>query len=85
MTLTADFTTGHGAVLRANRQAKQAAAPGEREILPRTETRIFPIFPERTARMETQSREAARRKACLIAMCAPTSVFLTLAAWYLAL
>ncbi|OWW21032.1 hypothetical protein [Noviherbaspirillum denitrificans] len=89
MTVTADFRTAHGTVLRST--GTESAQPAEHiashtpDILPRVETRIFTVFPERTARVQGELREAARRKICLIAMCAPISVFLALAGWYLTL
>ena len=93
MTLTADFRTAHGAVLRNARPADAGkASPAEHvaehstpDFLPRVETRIFTVFPERAARMKAELRDSFRRKMCLIGMCAPTSVFLALAAWYVAL
>lgn len=85
MTLAANFGTSHGAVLRSARQASPVADSGEVEVLKRAEARIFTIFPRRTARVEKESHDTARHKACLIGMCAPTSLFLVLAAWYLAL
>ncbi|WP_420476216.1 hypothetical protein [Noviherbaspirillum sp. ST9] len=93
MTLSADFRTTHGAVLRNVSSADagntlladQAASYSEPAVLPRVETRIFTVFPERTARVKAELRDSFRRKMCLIGMCAPTSVFLALAAWYVAL
>lgn len=93
MTLTADFRTAHGGVLRNASPADASTAPQEeygdvlvhRDILPRIETRIFTVFSERTARVNAELRDSFRRKMCLIGMCAPTSVFLALAGWYLAL
>ena len=93
MTLTADFRTAHGAVLRNASPADAGKASlaehgtehGIPDILPRVETRIFTVFPERAARMKAELRDSFRRKICLIGMCAPTSVFLALAAWYVAL
>jgi hypothetical protein len=93
MTLTANFRTAHGAVLRNARPAdsgavsptEQVAAQSNSDILPRVETRIFTVFPERAARMKAELHDSSRRKMCLIGMCAPTSVFLALAAWYVAL
>lgn len=90
MTLTADFRTAHGAVLRnarsvdagAAQQEEYANTQGQRDVLPCIESRIFTIFPERAASVKAQLRDTFRRKLCLIGMCAPTSVFLTLAAWY---
>ena len=91
MTLAANFRTEHGAVLRnahpistgAARRAKHTTTDEGLNVLPRTETRIFTIFPERAVQMTAEARESARRRACLIGMCAPTSVFIGLAAWYL--
>lgn len=93
MTLTADFRTAHGAVLRNVRpadagkalQAEHVVEHGTPAVLPRVETRIFTVFPERAARMKAEWRDSFRRKMCLVGMCAPTSVFLALAAWYVAL
>ena len=90
MTFTTSFRTGNGAALRtvhANAEAfpQHVAQSDEIEALPRIDTPIFTLFPERTARARIEAREAARRKACLIGMCAPTSIFLALAGWYLAL
>jgi hypothetical protein len=85
MTLAAKFGMAHGAVLRTARPEKPVADVFETETLERAEARIFTLFPERTATVKNESRESARRKACLIGMCAPTCVFLSLAVWYLAL
>lgn len=93
MTHTADFRTAHGAVLRNGRpadagkamQAEQVAGHVLPDVLPRVETRIFTVFPERTARIKAELRDAYRRRMCLIGMCAPTTMFLALAAWYLTL
>jgi hypothetical protein len=66
-------------------RADHAADYSEPTILPRVETRIFTVFPERTARVNAELRDSFRRKMCLIGMCAPTSAFLALAAWYVTL
>lgn len=94
MTLAADFKITHGAVLRNAVRPTDASTASQEEygdvsvnhdILPRTEARIFTVFPERTARMNAEMRDAFRRRLCLVGMCAPTSFFLALAAWYVAL
>lgn len=93
MTLAADFKIPHGAVLRNVRPADASTASqeeyvdasGNHDILPRTEARIFSVFPERTARVNAELRDSFRRRMCLVGMCAPTSFFLALAVWYVAL
>lgn len=93
MTLTADFRTAHGAVLRSVRpadtriahQAEHSIEHDNPHIVLRSETRIFTVFPERTSRIKAELRDSVRRRLCILGMCAPTSVFLALAAWYVAL
>lgn len=89
MTLSADFRTVHGAVLRnvrpSDANTAQQAEHDDSGVITHSETRVFTVFPERTARIQAELHDSFRRRMCLIGMCAPTSVFLALAAWYVVL